>query len=56
MPITIDATRAKAVNTGVCHPGASASRLKAAPRLQARTRLKKPVTGSTGLRPKIAEH
>src|SRR5688572_1282891 len=41
---TAPAISAKAISTGPCHPGASASRLNAAPLLKASTRLKKPVT------------
>src|SRR5688572_32393155 len=41
---TTPAMRAKAMSSGACQPGASASRLNAAPLLKASTRLKKPVT------------
>src|ERR1700704_2020111 len=38
------ATREKTTNSGVCQPGASARKLNAAPLLNTRTRLKKPVS------------
>src|SRR5258706_7032160 len=44
--MTADAISANPANTGVCQPGASARKLKAAPRLNTSTRLKKPVTSS----------
>src|SRR5882762_11751586 len=38
------ATREKTTSSGVCQPGASARKLNAAPLLNTRTRLKKPVS------------
>src|SRR6266446_7520566 len=38
------ATREKTTNSGVCHPSATARKLNAAPLLNTRTRLKKPVS------------
>src|SRR2546423_12020262 len=54
----IAATTAKHTSSGVCHPGASARKLKAAPLLNTSTRLKKPVisTRSPGAKRASTSH